>query len=486
MRLRSPLHGIRAGVRKALLISALSLIACLPLGSFASESATVQSLKHSSERVADSAQVYRLALAQLLDELELNRLQRQSLDPVLQSGLNQMRDSLGQLTDSQLALLQSGHVALERIVQAADRLRTQREQDQSAQTTASASATRDAVQSTTASTKAGIDPIEFPEPDPISACSNTTPARAYNELIAFSTLEEVLAGAKWLCEQLEVGENGAAACTSIGVAAVVTGGSFEFDEFCLSNMRSANGSALLQTQRNIGSYLNNLVDATTTSRASQDSLDALQLDITSANQQLLQLHNVLSQAFSRYEDDLGLAVSTISTLVQRNDGLLTQIRDLQQRLRATQVDVEDTQLRLADLQQDHEEIRTDTQSLIAQLNRLDQSLSSYEAELSQRITQAQRDDIARVLSNPNLTVMRYLLPQSRSGALEEVREVLIRAILSAEALGIKTTSARNLLTQADQAYAQQSYVNAYNLFAQSYQSLNSTMRSPTLTEPRSP
>lgn len=484
MRLRSPRHGIRAGLSIALLINTLALAATLPLSSFASESATAQSLHRGSEPASDSAQAYRLALAQLVDELELSRLQQQSLDPVQQSALNQIRNSLGQLTNAQLALLQSDHVALEHILQAADRLRTQREQEQSAQATAST--TRDAVQSTAASTKASIDPIEFPEPDPISACSNTTPARAYNELIAFSTLEEVLAGAKWLCEQLEVGENGAAACTSIGVAAVVSGGSFEFDEFCLANIRSANGSALLQTQRNIGSYLNDLVDATTTSRASQDSLDALQLDITSANQQLLQLHNVLSQAFSRYQDDLGLAVSTISTLAQRNDGLLAQIRDLQQRLRATQVDVEDTQLRLADLQQAHEEIRADTQSLIARLNTLDQSLSSYEAELSQRITRSQRDDIARVLSNPNLTVMRYLLPQSRSGALEEVREVLIRAILSAEALGIKTTTARNLLTQADQAYAQQNYANAYNLFAQSYQSLNSTMRSPPLTEPRSP
>ena len=117
-----------------------------------------------------------------------------------------------------------------------------------------------ALDSATRSLKAAVasqaKDIEFPQPDvEPSNCANMTSSTALGLLIAKASAEDVIAAAKWVCHQTELGENGALACLAPELIANAAKAAFESAEFCLGEKRSANGQATRETIVNIGNTL---------------------------------------------------------------------------------------------------------------------------------------------------------------------------------------------------------------------------------------
>ncbi len=320
--------------------------------------------------------------------------------------------------------------------------------------------------------------IEFPEPETtISQCDNVTSTSALVTLGTVFVAEEIITALTWPCLQTVLGENDASACTAFEVVTEALKATYQVTEACLQEQRDAYLDTILDTEENIADHLNDFVDATTSSRASQDSMDDLQSDITTTLTSLDDLETSLNSDLSTVEEELDEVLDELSELLADAISLASVAADIQFRVQENQVDVEDAQTRAADAQETAEEIRTDTQSIISSVSTLQTSLSELESSVSSTLEQAGKAALVAALANPESQIIRFQLPESSGGELEKVRELVIAAILAFDSLGAKTTDATNLLAQGDQAYNQQSYLTAYNFFAQAYRALTNVMGS---------
>lgn len=328
-----------------------------------------------------------------------------------------------------------------------------------------------------ASERSSID-IPDVEVDP-AFCANTTGASYGAAVAAEKTIKLIFAALKFECQQTLLGENGALACLAPALLVIVAENATRLGEFCLNEQRAGKGEAILQLDRNIGAHLNTFIDDTTTSsRATQSSLDDAQSTITTALSDLSTLQSTLDSGFITINNDLNTQLEDLANLQINLTDLLAVASDIQFRLQVNQVEAEDVQERTADLQERSSEIRSDTQSILSAISALQSQAETLTAESEAAFVQLQRDRIAVALATPDGLPAEYALPAEQGGQLEEAREVLTRAINQLNELGINTTStALSLLSQGDDAYNQRNYLLAFRFYAQAYQSLtNSTRR----------
>lgn len=314
--------------------------------------------------------------------------------------------------------------------------------------------------------------IEFPEPEvTISQCANVSSTEALVTLGTVFVAEEIITALTWPCLETVLGENDASACTAFEVITEALKITYQITEACLQEQRDAYLDTIIDTEENIADHLNSFIDATTSSRASQDSMDDLQSDVTDSLTLLGTLQTSLDSDLTGLDDELDEVLDDLNELLDDAISLASVADDIQFRVQENQVDVEDAQTRAADAQETAEEIRTDTQSIITSVSTLQVSLSELENSVSNSLAQAGKAALVAALANPESQIIRFQLPQTSGGELESVRELVIATILAFDSVGAKTTDAQNLLTQGDQAYNQQAYLTAYNFFAQAYQAL---------------
>lgn len=311
-----------------------------------------------------------------------------------------------------------------------------------------------------------------------SYCANTTGAAYVAALAVQKTIQLIFAAIKFECQQTLLGENGALACLAPDLLKIAAETEVELGEFCLNQQRAAKGEASLDLERNIGEHLNTYIDETTTSsRASQDSLDDLQDDVTSMLSDLDTTQNDLDSYFITVNADLNTVLSDLEELDEEITELIALADDIQFRVEENEAEAEDVEERTADLQESTTEIRTDTQSIISTISDIQSSADAVVDVFDDRFTQLERDRIAAVLAQSGVFVADYTVPASSGGQLETAREVLIQAITDLSSLGLgNVTLAQNLLAQGDVQYNSQNYLQAYGLYAQAYQSLSNGTR----------
>lgn len=318
--------------------------------------------------------------------------------------------------------------------------------------------------------------IDIPEIDvEPSSCASTTAATYFAFLATQKVLKAIFSALKFECQQTLLGENGALACLAPALLVIDAETATDLAQFCRDEQRAAKGEAILELDQNIGAHLNEFVDDTTTSsRATQDSLDAVQGDITTAMTDIDSIQSDLDDGFTTIQSDIDNTLTDLSTLATDLTDLIALADDIQFRVQVNQIDIEDVQTRTADLQESTDEIRTDTQSIIDSMTTLQASADVVLTDLDSGFDQINQDAIAAALSNPNFGIAEYALPEAAGGQLETAREVVIQAILALDSLALGDTStALMLLAQGDQAYNSQDYITAYNFFALAYQSLSS-------------
>ncbi len=329
----------------------------------------------------------------------------------------------------------------------------------------------------------GSGEIEFPNPETLlvipgtsaQPCQNIPAELGFSLITAWGIVSEVLAAMKWSCVQTILGENAAELCAPTNIATDLARFAYLGVQFCLKEQRDAYLDAILDTEGNIANYLNDFFDVTVASRASQDSVDMLQQDIDDVNNSLANLQSDLSADFSTTESALDTTLADLNSLTLDLDNLAAITDDIQFRSQVNQVDIEDAQLRAADVQEAAAEIRDDTQSLIALISTLQVSQDDINDDIGAGLDRQTQTALSDALANPDSNVIRFKAPASLGGELEATREVVIQAIIAFGNIGAKTTTAQALLVQGDQAYNQQDYLLAYNLFAQAYQSLTANV-----------
>lgn len=320
-----------------------------------------------------------------------------------------------------------------------------------------------------------IRQIEFPEPETtIAACANLSSTAAFEGFVSFYTVREILVGLTWPCLETVLGENDSSACTAFAVVDAGLEAANKFLQACLQEQRDAYLDAILDTEENIADHLNEFVDATTSSRASQDSVDDLQDDVTDTLNLLSDFQTSLDSDLSDVENQLDEVLTELNDLIDNAISLASTANDIQFRVQENQIDVEDAQIRAADAQETAEEIRTDTQSIIASVSEVQTSLGSLEVDINNGLAQSRKAALVATLADPNSQVIRYQLPIVSGGELERVRELVIQTIISFGNLGVKTTTALSLVAMGDQAYNDQGYLLAYGFFAEAYQQLTVT------------
>lgn len=314
--------------------------------------------------------------------------------------------------------------------------------------------------------------IDFPEPETtVAACSLVESTFAFILFSEWGVIREILAALRWVCLDEVAGLNSAESCTVENILNTAAELEYFAAEACLQEQRDAYLEAILETDENIADHLSEFVDATTSSRASQDSIDDVQSDVTTNQGLLDDVQSSLETDFSSIENDLNSVLDDLDTLAGDVTLLASVTDDIQFRAQENQVDIEDAQTRAADARETAEEIRTDTQSIITAVSVLQSSLDNMDNELSAVLAQTNKAALVAALANPDSRIIRFMLPQSAGGELETARELVIQAILAFADVGAKTTTAHVLLTQGDNAYNQQDYFVAYSFFAQSYQAL---------------
>ena len=318
----------------------------------------------------------------------------------------------------------------------------------------------------------GSKQIEFPEPETtIAACENVSSSEGFESLVTFYTARELLVALTFPCLESVAGENDASACTAFKVVDAALEAANKGVQACLQEQRDAYLDTILDTEENIADHLESFVDATTSSRATQDSVDDVQTDITTGLSLLDTLQSDLDSDLLSLESDMDTVLSDLDALITDAVSLAATTSDIQFRVQENQVDIEDAQTRAADAEATAEEIRTDTQSIISAIETLQNDLDGYTSTLNSGLADTQKAALIAALADENTRIVRFLLPGSAGGELEQIRELVIQAITAFDNLGIDTTASNALLIQGDTAYNQGQYINAYNRFAQAYRTL---------------
>jgi hypothetical protein len=316
--------------------------------------------------------------------------------------------------------------------------------------------------------------IVFPDPSPLSGCVDAGASAAHAMFEAWSISKSVLAAAKWPCIQTTVGANGAALCTALSVETEATETEYELESFCLGAQRDATMTAVAQTQQNVADFLNERADVTVTSRATQISLDALQATLDSLQTRLNNLRDAMVGDDGAIAQGLDDILDDAAGLAAQLAALADDIQNIRFRVEVTQVNIIDAQDRLADVQGQAIELAEEATQLRTHLQTIHSGLTTAQSA-QQTAAREQRDrSLAAALGDPDRVVIRYRLPVANGGELERSREILIRALISYEALGADTAAARALLLSGDNAYNQGQPLDAYDFFARAYRLLLGT------------
>jgi len=317
----------------------------------------------------------------------------------------------------------------------------------------------------------GSKDIGFPEPDPISDCVDATPSAAHAMLEAWSASSGVLAAAKWACLQTDLGENGSEFCTALAIETESLETEYQLETFCLGAQRDATMAAVAQTQQNVADFLNQRADATLSSRATQSSVDDLQVTLDSLLQRLTGLRTALDEDENATSSGLSDLLDDALALAAQLVALSSDVHDLRFRTQAVQVDIEDVQRRIVDAQSIATRLAVQADQLRVIVQAIQADLDGAQASL-QAADRDERDRrLATALGDPDVIVIRYRLPIANGGELERSREVLIRALNGYASLGADTAAASALLVEGDQAYNQGRHLDAYDAFARAYRLL---------------
>jgi hypothetical protein len=313
--------------------------------------------------------------------------------------------------------------------------------------------------------------IALPEPSPHAPCGDTSPYQTEVTLTAWGVAAEILAASKWACLESVAGENGAEGCTILSIGTAIARASFEVNTACLEAQRDAVLDAILETQNNIADFMNDRIDATVTSRASQVSIDALQIELDDLGTRLVALRDAQDRNDAALTQALSVVIERVVALTSRLDRVSALTRDVQFRTQIVQADVEDAQDNLADAQAEASRIAADGRQLRVALATIQATLAGAQGVLTDTTTRARDRRLAAALADPGRAVIRFRVPVASGGELERSREVVIRAIAGYESLGADVTAARALLATADGAYNQGRALDAYDGFSRAYRLL---------------
>ncbi|MCG8464768.1 MAG: hypothetical protein MI750_07950 [Xanthomonadales bacterium] len=323
----------------------------------------------------------------------------------------------------------------------------------------------------------GVRTIEFPDPETsIAACASISASEGLGLLIEVFTIKEILTAATWECLETVLGENDASACTLANIINETAEAEYRAAEACLTEQRDSYLDAILETEENIADHLSDFVDATTSSRASQSSLDDAQDDLNTAVDDLDTLQSTLESDLISIESDLDESLDDLTALASDLNSLAAMAADIQFRAQVNQVDIEDADERAADVQESTVEIRDDTQQAISDLTTFQSQLDTLNTVNDDGLAQQQRSALVAALADSTLQIIRFQLPASTGGALEESREVVSQTIQAFALIGNDISTAQSLFDQGDQAFNSQDYLGAYRFYAQAYQSLTSSGR----------
>lgn len=323
----------------------------------------------------------------------------------------------------------------------------------------------------------GVRTIDFPEPETsVAACESVSASVGLGLLIEVFTIKEILTAATWECLETVLGENDASACTLANIINETAEAEYRAAEACLTEQRDSYLDAILETEENIADHLSDFVDATTSSRASQSSLDDAQDDLNTAVDDLGTLQSTLESDLISIESDLDESLDDLTALASDLNSLAAMAADIQFRAQVNQVDIEDADERAADVQESTVEIRDDTQQAISDLTTFQSQLDTLNTINDDGLAQQQRSALVAALADSTLQIIRFQLPASTGGALEESREVVSQTIQAFALIGNDISTAQSLFDQGDQAFNSQDYLGAYRFYAQAYQSLTSSGR----------
>lgn len=330
----------------------------------------------------------------------------------------------------------------------------------------------DTVQRALAEDGVSVRQIEFPEPETtIAACESISSTEGFDSLVSFYTAREILVALTFPCLESVAGENDATACTAFKVIDAALEAVNKGVQSCLQEQRDAYLDAILETEENIADHLESFVDATTSSRATQDSVDDMQSDVTSGLGLLTTLRSDLDTDLLTLEDDMDDVIDDLDNLISDAIDLASIASDIQFRVQENQVDIEDAQTRAADAQETAEEIRTDTQSIISAIETLQTDFDGFTATLSSGLEGSRQAALIAALANENTRIVRFQLPNAVGGELEQIRELVIQTLTAFNSIGLDTKASSILLTQGDIAYNQGQYLDAYRFFAEAYRTL---------------
>ncbi|MCB1583243.1 MAG: hypothetical protein R3E90_08030 [Marinicella sp.] len=307
--------------------------------------------------------------------------------------------------------------------------------------------------------------VEFPQADPLPECANVSAVDAEVALIGKGLAEEVLAYAKWECEEAVLGENSALACLAPEVAATLVSNAFAYGEFCLGNEGEANIDVNLETTRSVGEHLNEFVDETIDSRADQESVDALQDSLDMAKDHL-------GEYLPSLDQNLGTSLNQLDQAILKLSNIQSQAESLLFRTQLNQVNIESAEIITSDVQQRAEEIRDDTQSLILSLHHIRSEVNALNQQTEVSVDLANAAEIEFALArNPAHSPITYQLPSTHGGLLETVRETLTQRLITIELMGHNVTAATVHLQAGDAAYNSGEFLVAYQAYAAAYKQL---------------
>jgi len=325
----------------------------------------------------------------------------------------------------------------------------------------------------------GTKAIEFPEPAPMPRCTDASAGTAHAMLEAWAASSEVLAAAKWICLQMEAGENSAFVCTALAIETEALQTELDLESFCLGDQRDATMSALGQTQSNIVDFVNLRADAAVSSRATQLSVDAMQDTLDSLLVQLAVLQTTVTTDDTTIALALDDLLADAAALRLQLTDLSSDVHDIRFRIQAMQVDVEDAQVRAADVQTKLIRLAADGETLRNELRTTKDALTSVQSSMQGAANEDRDRRLAMALGDPDIVVIRYRLPSAQGGELERSREVLVRAITAFESLSMDTAVSRAQLLIGDGFYNQDRPLDAYVAYANAWRALQGAPTAPS-------
>jgi len=315
------------------------------------------------------------------------------------------------------------------------------------------------------------DTIVFPAPDILPICETTTPLEGYVFFEVAVLLNEILAPLKWACLQSELGENNAALCVGPSSAAALANMLFLEATICLNAQRTGYQTASFETQGNIARHLNDYIDSTVSSRASQSSLGDLQSGLNQELEDLGTLANSVAADVSDLSADLQDTSNSIAALASATIDMTSISEGVRLKTLVTQAEAEEIDDLAADTQQRLATIRSNTIAINASVQTLETLINELNTAAGNEIERELDASVGRAMADPDFNIVRYKLPASMNGELERSREVLIRAILAFDSIGSDTQQARQYLAMGDNQFNAGRYLTAYDHFSTAYQML---------------